>query len=85
MRDDFDENQFRPAEYRPDKEVTLSPMVLVSLLCGLLLLCGLCFWQGYSMGSRASQAAPVAGQQPGAQAPLTASSLHKPTAAPQVT
>jgi cell division septation protein DedD len=86
MGDIFDEKEFRPAEYRPDTELTLGPVVLVSLLFGLLLLCGVCFWQGYSIGSRASKGAPPAAQQPGAQASASAaSSLHKPLAAPPAT
>jgi cell division septation protein DedD len=84
MGDIFDEREFRPAEYRPDTELTLGPAVLVSLLLGLLLLCGFCFWKGYSMGTRAAQAAPPASQQPGAQgAAPAAGSAHKPLAAPQ--
>jgi cell division septation protein DedD len=84
MGDIFDEKEFRPAEYRPDTELTLGPAVLVSLLLGFLLLCGFCFWKGYSMGIRAAQAAPPATQQPCAQAAAPAAgSLHKPLAAPQ--
>jgi cell division septation protein DedD len=84
MRDAFDEGEFRPAEYRPDAELTLGPAVLVSLLLGLLLLCGFCFWMGYSVGGRDAREAPVAGQQSGAQASAPANpSRPKPVAAPQ--
>ncbi len=84
MDDDFDPNALRPAPYTPDTELTLGWAVLVSLLLGLLLLCGFCFWKGYSMGMRAAQVAAPASQQPVAQgAAPAAASAHKPLAAPQ--
>lgn len=39
-------------EPRPDTEVTLGPVLLLLLGCGLLLLCATCFGAGYLVGRR---------------------------------
>jgi hypothetical protein len=79
MDDDFNPEEFRPAMYRPDTVLTLGPMMLLGLLIVLLLLCGLCFVVGYSMGSRGTHDSPPTVQQPGA-ASRVAGSLPKPSA-----
>jgi cell division septation protein DedD len=82
MREDFDEDELPPVEQRRTTELTLSPTVLLVLFFVLVLLCGLCFGVGYTIGSRGVQVA----QQPGAgAASQTATSLPKPSAAPQKT
>ncbi len=84
MNDDFNPDEFRPAEYRPDTELTMGPMLLLGLFFGLVLLCGLSFGVGYSMGRRSAHVSTATGQQPGAgTAAQAASSLPKPPAAPQ--
>ncbi|MGO9316715.1 MAG: SPOR domain-containing protein [Terracidiphilus sp.] len=86
MDDDFNPEEFRPAFYRPDTVLTLSPMMLVGLFFVLLLLCGLCFGVGYSMGSRSAHNSPPTGQQPGAGTASQASGSHsKPSAVQQKT
>jgi DedD protein len=45
---------FEPAEERRDREFTLGPTMLVAMVCGLLLLCTLCFVFGFAMGRRSS-------------------------------
>ena len=80
----FDEEKVVPVESRPDTEVTLGPMLLLGLFFGLVLLCGLCFGLGYSMGSRGAREASTA-QQPGDQASSQAAgSLSKPSAVSQM-
>jgi cell division septation protein DedD len=79
MDDDFNPEEFRPAMYRPDTVLTLGPMMLLGLFFVLLLLCGLCFGVGYSMGSRGAHNSPPTVQQPGA-ASRVAGSLPKPSA-----
>src|ERR1039458_6474033 len=84
MHEVFDEEEFQPAEQRRDTELTLGPMLLLGLFFGLVLLCGLCFGVGYSMGSRSAHDSPATGQQPGAGAAMQAAgSLPKPSATPQ--
>jgi len=84
MNDDFNADEFRPAEYHPDTELTMGPMLLLGLFFGLVLLCGLSFGAGYSMGRRSAHVSTATGQQPVAGAAVqAASSLPKPTAAPQ--
>ncbi|MGD0546398.1 MAG: SPOR domain-containing protein [Terracidiphilus sp.] len=78
MRDEMDENEVQPAMRPRDTEVTLGPMTVASLFFGLLLLCGLCFGLGYSMGSRGSRDSVFVGAQPG----TPAGSQSKPVAAP---
>jgi cell division septation protein DedD len=84
MHGAFDENGIEPARRRPDTEVTLGPMLLLGLFFGLVLLCGLCFGLGYSMGSHSARLASTAAQQPGDQASSQANdSLSKPSAVSQ--
>ena len=84
MDEDFNVEEFRPAVYRPDTELTLNPMMMLGLFFGLMLLCGLCFGVGYSMGIRAAHNSPATGQQPSARAASQAAgSLLKPSASPQ--
>jgi len=76
MEDDFNPDDLRPVPYEPDTEVTLGWGTC------LVVLCGLCFWQGYAMGHR-SLATPT-GQQngPKTSTPSTGSA-PKPSAGPQ--
>ena len=84
MEDDFNPDELRPGPYQPDTEVTLGWGTLLGVSLCLVVLCGLCFWQGYSMGSHSPHGSPVTGQQP---APKTATpstgSAPKPSAGPQ--
>ncbi len=49
--------ELEPEEKKRDTEVTLGPVMLLSILCGLLLLCGLFFELGYRSGRRSAVAA----------------------------
>jgi cell division septation protein DedD len=85
MHEVIDEEELTPFERRRDREVTLGPMMVAGLFFGLVLLCGLCFGLGYSMGRGGGHDSPVAGQPPGAGAfSPTASSVSKPKAAPPI-
>jgi cell division septation protein DedD len=44
--------ELKPVEARRDTEFTLGPAMLIGMVCGLALLCGLCFGIGYSAGRR---------------------------------
>lgn len=80
----FDEDELQQAERRPDTELTLGPMLLLSLFFGLVLLCGLCFGLGYSMGSHNARGALTAVQQTSPEASAQpAGSLSKPSAVSQ--
>jgi cell division septation protein DedD len=83
MRDFRDDEE--PARRGNDTELTLSTTTLVSIVLGLLLLCGLCFGAGYFMGSRGPKASPLAADQPAlAQASLPVSgAAAKPSARSQ--
>ncbi len=70
MRGAFDEREMEPARPRRDTELTLSSMTLLGIFFGLVLLCGLCFGLGYSMGRRGAQGPSVA-IQPAASAQTT--------------
>jgi DedD protein len=84
MHEVFDEEDFKPGEHRRDTELTLGPMLLVGLISGLVLLCGLCFWLGYTIGSHSGRNAAATAQQNGAEAALpSAGFLAKPSAGPQ--
>ena len=47
-----DEEEERPAARRQDRELTLGTGTLLLLFFGLVLLCGLCFGVGFSLGER---------------------------------
>lgn len=84
MHEVFDEEDFKPGEHRRDTEVTLGPIVLLGVSLGLVLLCGLCFWLGYVMGSHGTRNASAAAQQSGAVAALPAAGAPaKPSAVQQ--
>jgi cell division septation protein DedD len=87
MRGVFDDDEVEEAKPRRDTELTLGVGSLVLLFMGLVLVCGLCFGLGYSVG-RHHGAAPdaAAGLLPaaGAQSPVQANgSLAKPSATAQ--
>ena len=83
MDEEFNVEEFRRAVYPPDTVLTLGPMLLLGISFGLVLLCGLCFGVGYSMGSHGARDSSGTGQQPVARAAAqAAASLPKPTAAP---
>lgn len=84
MHEVFDEDDFKPGPHRRDTEVTLGPLLLLSLFFGLVLLCGLCFGLGYSIGIHGARNAAAVVQQSGAGAssPSTGS-FAKPSATSQ--
>ena len=74
--------ELEPLEQRHDTEFTLGPAMLLAILCGLLLLCGLFFALGYRAGRR-TPLAGVAVTQTAAGQTLTstaANALSKPPA-----
>ncbi len=82
LRDDL-EDELEVENARKDVEVTLGPAVLFAIVCGLILLCGLCFGVGYTSGRRsgartASAKEAASGQTLAAQ--QAAAAAHKPGA-----
>jgi cell division protein FtsN len=77
----FDQEEHPPIQRRQDTELTLGPLMLLAIFFGLVLLCGLCFGLGYSMGHRGPQTASSAGAEPAAGGSQPASSSPpKPSA-----
>jgi hypothetical protein len=68
MMGPLDRPQPEPARLRRDPELTLSSGTLLAIFFGLVLICGLCFGLGYSVGHRGTQE-PVAAAQPAQSAP----------------
>jgi cell division septation protein DedD len=84
MDDDFNPDDLRPVPYEPDTEVTLGWGTVLGVALCLVVLCGLCFWQGYAMGRRGAHDTPPTGQQPGPKTPTPPTgSAPKPSAGPQ--
>jgi len=84
MDEDLIGEELPQIKQRRDTELTLGPMMLLSFFFGLVLLCGLCFGMGYSMGNRSAHEPST--PQPGAgAASQAASSLPKPSADRQKT
>ena len=52
MQRGFGGTVFEPVEEQRDRELTLGPVTLALLGCGLLALCGVCFVFGYAVGHR---------------------------------
>jgi len=86
MRGVFDDEELEPTEQRRDTELTLGSGTLLIIFFALVLLAGLCFGLGYTVGHRgAKSAAPAAATTtPGDQEPLQGSgSIPKPSAIAQ--
>jgi len=67
-----------------DRELTISSTTLLAVFFGLVLLCGLFFGLGYTLGRRASSdSSQLATATPAATDPLPSSSAAKPSAASQ--
>jgi cell division septation protein DedD len=82
MRGVFDDEELEQEQPRRDTELTLSSMTLLAIFFGLVLICGLCFGLGYTLGHRGSEQPLTAGQtSSGAQTTLQADiSRPKPSA-----
>jgi cell division septation protein DedD len=82
MRGLFDDEEPEPDQPQRDTELTLGSTTLLAIFFGLVLICGLCFGLGYSVGRHGSQEPPAAMQPAaGAQTALQAdSSRPKPSA-----
>ncbi len=79
---DEDEEDERPAVQRADRELTLGTGTLLLLFFTLVLLCGLCFGVGFSLGERgAAKTAPATTASGAAMQPV-ARTDGKPSAAP---
>jgi len=89
MRGYFDDEEPEPEEPRRDTEVTLGAAALIGIVTCLMLICGVCFGVGYTLGKHSSAHAAAAAQaatQTAApdQEPLQgSSSTPKPSAAEQ--
>ncbi len=80
MQEIFEDEELEPVGRQQDTELTLSPMMMVGLFFGLILLCGLCFGLGYSLGNRGGHQSPAIV----AQSSVTANaSTGKPSASTQ--
>jgi DedD protein len=82
MRRGFDVEELEPEEEKRVTEFTLGPAMLLSILCGLLLLCGLFFELGYRSGRRSALSAVAITQTAAGQTLIspTGSALSKPPA-----
>ncbi|MDR3754811.1 MAG: SPOR domain-containing protein [Terracidiphilus sp.] len=86
MRGYFDEDEPEPERPRRDTELTLGAGAVLGLVSALLLVCGLCFAAGYTMGHHASAPSAASnGPIPAPdQEPLQANgSIPKPSASAQ--
>lgn len=83
----FDPQEFQQLGRQRDTELTLGPFKLLALFFGLVLLCGLCFGLGYSLGSHSAKNASAATPPPAAVTPPHAATAsapsNKPSANPQ--
>jgi cell division protein FtsN len=82
----FDPQEFQQLGRQRDTELTLGPFKLLALFFCLVLLCGLCFGLGYSMGSHSAKNTAAAAQPAAAVPPPAAptrTQSNKPSAAPQ--
>jgi DedD protein len=79
--------EMEPAQRRRDTELTLGPFVLLGLVIGLAVVCGLFFGLGYAVGKLSSHEPLAASQQPQAvdlkKAVQAAASRLKPSATAQ--
>jgi DedD protein len=84
MRGVFDDEELEPEPVQPrrEAELNLGPMALWAIFFGLVVICGLCFGLGYTLGRHGSEQPLTAGQtSSGAQTTLQAeTSRPKPSA-----
>jgi DedD protein len=94
MRTTYEEEEedLAPLPTQPDRELTLSSTTLLAIFFGLVLICGLFFGLGYTLGRRSSETpnsanpAQAASTAPDPQTSLPPSDLRpKPSAAAQPT
>ena len=87
MRRGMGGDEFETVEAQPEREITVGTAMLVVIGCGVVLLCGLCFWIGLAAGRHGATTPRTAAAQSveglAAQEPA-ASSLAKPQAAGMV-
>ena len=84
MRGVFDDNELKRAQARRDRELTLGTGSLLLILFGLIVVCGLCFGLGYSVGHRSGPEVAPDEQTPGGQGSSAAKvSPAKPLATAQ--
>jgi DedD protein len=77
-------SEFQEAEEQQVTELTLGPAMLLAIVLGLILMCGIFFGLGYVSGRRSPAQAVATSTQPTAGQPMTAqtgNSLSKPPAA----
>ncbi len=77
MRTVFDDEEDERAE--PDRELTLSTGTLLGLFFALVLLCGLCFGVGYTLGEHSSGATAAKQSEKPAEPALATKSEEKPS------
>jgi len=83
MQRSFAEEEFEEEQPRRDKEITLGPAMLLAILSGLVLLCGLCFGVGYTAGRSSAPRGAVTITQSASGQTMTSqsgSALQKPQA-----
>jgi len=93
MRTTFeDEDELAPQQSQPDRELTLSSTTLLAIFFGLVLICGLFFGLGYTLGRHSPSESAIAQNGPDAvqaasspAAPQPSVILPKPSAASQPT
>ena len=85
MRGVFEDEELEPLREGRDTELTLGSGALLAIFLGLVMLCGLCFGLGYTVGHRGVKSAAVAvPTTPGEQEPLQGSgTVPKPSAIAQ--
>jgi len=81
MRGVFDDEEVRLAQVKQDTELTLGSGMLLAIFFGLVLLCGLCFGLGYTVGHRGTPPPLAPTTQSPASAPSAgAGNSNKPAA-----
>jgi DedD protein len=83
-RFDEDEDLAGPISDPHDREITLGSTTLLAIFFGLVLLCGLFFGMGYTLGRRSPVAVSADAVDKGATTALVADSRSKPSASAQV-
>jgi hypothetical protein len=85
MRGVFDDEEVEPAKPMRDVELTLGSTMLLGILMGLVVICGLCFGLGYAVGHRGAHELTATTQPGAAPTALQAdSSRSKPSAIAQI-
>lgn len=82
MKGVFDDEDLKPSRAKGDTELTLGTWALLGIFFAIVVVCGVCFGVGYTLGSRGAAKGPVFQSQPPAAGPAPQMPANSPQGKP---